>query len=492
MTTNKLRLENKLGSKLIATKVLEILMILLCQFGFLSASAQSTDMRDNESSAGVVGEVSLVIGKALLVGSREGSSARIRTGDFVREGDTIRTESSGHVHVRFIDQAVLSVRPMSELQVLAYRFDEANPENSLVKLNLVEGTARTVSGKAAKAARERFRLNTPIAAIGVRGTDFVVSTTSSSLKALVSDGAIVVAPFSAQCLQAGTGPCNLNSVELGGGSMQILEFDSEMSQPRLVPILATGQEAKQFEGILGVLAAAPQEIDNDVAERVGAAVSSEDEGPSFSTGITDRDVITESVTSIDVGDSAKNQAPYGTGYTPESKYSPARLRQRQLVWGRFAGGGKGNLERLTLPLSEAAEGRHVSIGANFEYFLFRPEQGEVQVKSGLGEIGFSLASAQAYFKSGGQVSPVVVSKGDLTMDFGSNTFQTTLDLYHMQQGDARFSAFGKIYNGGYFHLRNDESSIVGAVSLDGQESGYFFDFLNWEGSVQGITLWDAN
>jgi hypothetical protein len=378
---------------------------------------------------------------------------------------------------------------MSELQVLAYHFDEVNPEKSLVKLNLVEGTARTVSGEAAKAARERFRLNTPIAAIGVRGTDFVVSTTSNSLKALVNDGAIVVAPFSNQCLQTGTGPCNFNSVELGGDSMQILEFDSEMAQPRLVPLIASGQDSVEFQGLLGALSAAPQAVGNDMNELAGAA--SEEEGSSFSAGITDRDVITESVTSVDVGDNAKDQAPYSTGYTPERQYSSVRLRERQLVWGRFAD-GKGNLERLTLPLGEAAAGRNVSIGANFEYFLFRPEEGEVQVKSGLGEIGFSLASAQAYFKSGDQVSPVVVSKGELMMDFGSNTFQTSLDLYHMQQGDARFSAFGKIYDGGYFYLRNNDSSIVGAVSLDGQESGYFFDFLNWEGLVQGITLWDAN
>jgi hypothetical protein len=149
------------------------------------------------------------------------------------------------------------------------------------------------------------------------------------------------------------------------------------------------------------------------------------------------------------------------------------------------------LERLTLPLSEASEGRKVSIGANFEYFLFRPEQGEVQVNSGLGEIGFSLASAQAYFKAGDDVSPVAVTKGDLMMDFTNNTFQTSLDLYHMQLGESGFTALGKIYSGGYFHFRDDQSRIVGGVSLDGTESGYFFDFYNWEGLVQGITLWDA-
>ena len=41
---------------------------------------------------------------------------------------------------------------------------------------------------------------------------------------------------------------------------------------------------------------------------------------------------------------------------------------------------------------------------------------------------------------------------------------------------------------GYFHNRDRLSQIVGASSLDGKESGYFFDFYNWEGLVQGITL----
>ena len=156
---------------------------------------------DNESGSRLVGEVSLVIGKAFLVSESRRANCRVRIGDLIKEGDSIRTESSGHVHIRFVDDAVLSVRPLSELEIIAYRFDQENPGNSLVKLSLVQGTVRTVSGKAAKTARDRFRLNTPIAAIGVRGTDFVVATSSDSLKALVNDGAIVVAPHSAQCLQ---------------------------------------------------------------------------------------------------------------------------------------------------------------------------------------------------------------------------------------------------------------------------------------------------
>ena len=456
-------------------------------FCVFSAVSAQTRVIDNESLEKPVGEISLVIGKAFIE-SENNQTLRASNGGFVREGDIIRTESNGHVHLRFLDDAVLSVRPRSRLQIISYRFDESNPENSLVKLDLIEGIARTVSGEAAKTARDRFRLNTPIAAIGVRGTDFVVSATSDSLKALVNDGAIVVAPYSAQCLQGGTGPCELNSIELGGNSMQILEFNSEMTEPRLVPIIAADQDAAQFQGIVGSLAARSQAPDREPIDLSGP--SSEDEDATFREVITDRDVITEGVTSIDLGDKARNKAPYATGYTPDSQLSLEQLRNRQLVWGRFTD-GKGNLERLTLPLNDAAEGRKVSVGANFEYFLFRPEQGEVRVKSGLGEIGFSLASAQAYFKSEKEISPVAVTRGGLKMDFANNTFQTSLDLYHMQLGESQFTALGKIYDGGYFHFRDNQSRIVGGVSLDGRESGYFFDFYNWDGLVQGITLWDA-
>lgn len=45
-------------------------------------------------------------------------------------------------------------------------------EQSLVRFRLDRGVARAISGAAAEGARERFRLNTPLVAIGVRGTDF--------------------------------------------------------------------------------------------------------------------------------------------------------------------------------------------------------------------------------------------------------------------------------------------------------------------------------
>ena len=86
---------------------------------------------------------------------------------------------------------------------------------------------------------------------------------------------------------------------------------------------------------------------------------------------------------------------------------------------------------------------------------------------------------------------MAISGGELAIDFNKNLFETSLDLYHMQLGGARFSSSGRLYDGGYFHSRDGRSRTMGAVSLDGDEAGYFFDFFNWDGLVQGITLWDA-
>ena len=449
------------------------LLLSLC----IPAQAQTLPDSETRNSAhsAFVGEVTLVIGRAFLASE---SDARIRRGDFLREGSVIRTESSGHVHIRFRDNAVMSVRPNSELHIVAYKFDEIHPTNSLIKFNLVEGTARSVSGEAARAARERFRLNTPIAAIGVRGTDFVVSATTNSLMALVNEGAIVVAPFSEQCVSGGIGPCNFNAVELDSGSQQIIEFNSSMSVPQLVPVIAGGQEIQQLTEVFRGVVARDQRFQEGNEKELEIAPQSNDEQNAAA-----KEVVAESVTSLDLGDSARARAPYQTSYTPGEQAVPSELKSRQLVWGRFAD-GKGNLERLTLPLSEAAQGREVTVGANFEYFLFRPESGEAQVSRGLGPVGFSLTNAQAFFKREDSITPVAVSGGDLLIDFNNNAFETSLDLYHMQLGQAQFNSAGRLYDGGYFHARDGSSRIVGAVSLDGDESGYFFDFLNWDGLLQ--------
>ncbi|HHC74720.1 MAG TPA: hypothetical protein ENK78_06565, partial [Thiothrix sp.] len=91
------------------------------------------------------------------------------------------------------------------------------------------------TGKAGEAAKHNYRLNTPLAAIGIRGTDFTVETSATQTKVVVHSGAIVMSRFDSLCSQAGLGPCS------GRGAMALL---AEQRQQAL--ILRQGEQRPQL------------------------------------------------------------------------------------------------------------------------------------------------------------------------------------------------------------------------------------------------------
>ena len=122
-------------------------------------------------------------------------------------------------------------------------------------------------------------------------------------------------------LRSRLGPCSLNAVELDGDSMQALSLRLACRSPDSF-VLSRAPDAEQSINLAGSLAVRAQNI----LEQDSDASSQNDE------------VVAESVTSLDLGVDAVDQAPYGTGFTPENQSSANELRKRQLVWGRFAEG----------------------------------------------------------------------------------------------------------------------------------------------------------
>ncbi len=161
-------------------------------------------------AADAVGRVLFAIGDA-----RTADGARVKKDDAIAPGQVIVTGTSGHVHIRFVDDAFVSVRPNSKLQIEQYAYDEREPKNNRVRFSLSQGVARLITGKAGQAAKDNFRLNTPVAAIGIRGTDFVVQAREALTRVAVQQGAVVVSPFSDHCLRDALGPCG------GGLSAQL-------------------------------------------------------------------------------------------------------------------------------------------------------------------------------------------------------------------------------------------------------------------------------
>ena len=452
----------------------------------LQATAQTTNSIHTPTAA--VGEVSLVLGRAYL--ERDNDRERIEAGSKVHVGDRVFTEAGGHVHVRFVDDALVSVRPSSTLDVVRYDYDASKPENSAVKFELSEGVARAISGEAAKSARERFRMNTPIAAIGVRGTDFVVSANSRSTRALVNEGAIVMAPYSSECSSEALGPCAVDAVELSQNTLQVLELGSGNSAPRLV--------AASGERTLSDI----ESSDSNDATAADAQVASDGTADTLdSTEVYLESLATTKInTEVAAAEKEDGQSPTDqldtpvvlTDFTPTVALTADSTNSAQLVWGRW--GSTDTPSLLSLSLSEAREGsdgRDVTVASTSGFILYRSEPNGARVDSGLGVVRLDLNAAEAFYDSSNGIVAMRVAGGNLELDFVDRAFATELNLDHASTGAIDFSANGAIADGGYLRLKEDAKTLSGAVATDGSAAGYFFEQQLDTGRIQGITLWGA-
>ena len=403
-----------------------------------------------------VGQVSLVIGEAHVM-RIDGSRETIRRGSSIQVGDRVETTGNGHVHVRFVDNGVVSVRPESVLEVQAYRYDAQNPAVNEVRLRLDHGASRSISGAATELDKNRFRLNTPIAAIGVRGTDFIVQTDTAGVRATVADGAIVIGPLTLDCSAGALGPCagDASRVLSAGMGRLMAEVRPGEARTRLVPIGGT------------VMAAVSGKSEDGPHHRP--------QGDALNYSVNDRaaaDLLTIAKVSI-----------------PDLN-RPADL-SGQLVWGRWGVGALVD-DKIALPASIAAVGRHYTGIGDSEIGLFRANQttpGSLLSDSLNASVDFRLSRASATFDKGTTSELASIDGGTLNIDFARRTFATGLLLSSPSAGATELRAAGDVRNNGTFAVRDAEQVVAGTISVDGKEAGYLFERNAGGGQFRGRTLW---
>lgn len=394
-----------------------------------------------------VGDVTLVIGSVQV--QRGDQQVALLRGSQLLVGDNIQTQANGHVHLRFVDGALVSVRPASSLKIVEYRYDKANPSASVVRFQLDQGVVRAISGQAAESAKDKFRLNTPLAAIGVKGTDFVVESAAGRVNAIVNQGAIVLAPIDAQCRADGLGPCASAAARELSAALRgmALTYSASMANPQLLPM-------GQLKG--SELPAVPL---TPLGEASGgnAGKNQQVQVDSKSMGSTDQIL--------------RKTSSEGT-----------------LVWGRW--GQAREQDALTIAFRDAMQSRAVTVGDGY-YFLFRREAGVVNWLSyDQGQVNFSLRSSHASFiDPGNELRAATVSGGTLGVNFSTNEFATTLQLKSTAAPDQSLQLSGKVNASGVFLSNAGAGSVAGALSLDTRQAGYFFSVPSAGGSYRGATLW---
>ena len=477
--------------------------------------------------AAMVGEATLVIGVARLI-STDGVERLVDRGTAIRVGDRIETGAGGHVHLRFVDGARLSVRPASRLQVENYSRASDASALTAIKFRLDEGVVRSITGAWGEAERDRFRLNTPVAAIGVKGTDFVVKSDGETTLASVYTGAIMLTPIAGIGCQASFGPCLNGNEKLLSEDMkgQMLSLSRLQATPQLVP--AVDLLAQRV--VRPVLAEATVRSDfvvkTDVTPTASPVASRPDTAPEKTVVSEAR--VTEMV-AVQVASAAQLVQPVvppqavvptppvvtptqpvtpvqpATPVAPVEPVAPVVVVTpvtpvvlppvvTQLVWARMAEVAPDG-DSLSRSFAQAIEGGRQGTVGNFAYSLYREVSATAPVvlASADTSANFRLAgsAAQLTMPSGrSTVSEAVqVNNGTLSVDFAHSTYATQLNVSNARIGVDSVTSNGIIKSNGVLLGQGGNAYTAGALSLDGKEAGYFFEKTLAAGQLTGLTLW---
>lgn len=136
------------------------------------------------AEVGVLGSVS-----GTVVVEREGGILEGKKSMPLLEKDVIRTGKRSKAKVILNDETAVTLSPEASFSIQEYSENQQQPK---VKLNIASGTLKVFTGKIAKVAPSNFRIETPTATIGVRGTTIRIHITEAGSQVCCLAGAITV------------------------------------------------------------------------------------------------------------------------------------------------------------------------------------------------------------------------------------------------------------------------------------------------------------
>jgi hypothetical protein len=119
-----------------------------------------------------------------------GQSRNVTKGAQIEQGETIAT-NNGRAQLRFTDGAYVSLQPQSEFRIDQYRFEGKQDGNEKGFFSLLKGGLRTVTGLVGRNNKGNYQVNTSVATIGIRGTEYTIQY-GQSIVGTVGEGEINV------------------------------------------------------------------------------------------------------------------------------------------------------------------------------------------------------------------------------------------------------------------------------------------------------------
>ena len=419
---------------------------------------QTANAQKAVTEAPIIGSITFQVGDTRL--ERNGSITPLTKGQTLKVGDRLLTGPDGHIHARMIDNGFIAVRPMAKLQIQSYTYAPQDPSANRVGLMLESGVARTISGKAGEAAREHYRFNTPVAAIGLRGTDYVVQALPDATRVSVLKGAITMSAFGPSCLLSTLSPCTgpLTRELRAGIPQAYMEVRAQGGLPTIV-VPESGKDG-------------PNKASPPRPEELHV--------------LSERELAQTTALASEVLRTSTAQPVQPT--QPIQPLPPAT--RPEIAWGRWSNVALPNTPTV---VSLLADDREITFG-NALFGLVRPSNSNAFPSTGV--IGMNYQGGEAYLQTTqpGQTQtliPAQLGNTSLQLDFNKRQFSTQLNV--TAQGITHpLNAQGSIHSQGLLLVDPSRSNmnLAGVLSNNANEAGYLFDSsLSPTQNLVGATRW---
>ncbi len=137
---------------------------------FLSMLALFCASFTHYAEAAVAGHFQFVAGDVRVIAA-DGKVRFARKGAEVSEGESISTNATSSAQIRMVDEGLIVVRPDTRLKVTTFVFNGKADGTERSLFSLVKGGFRAITGIIGRVNKEHYKIETPTATIGIRGTD---------------------------------------------------------------------------------------------------------------------------------------------------------------------------------------------------------------------------------------------------------------------------------------------------------------------------------
>jgi hypothetical protein len=110
-------------------------------------------------------------------------------GQPIESGQTVTVGDRGRAMLQFRDGQTIALKSQTIFKVDSYEYDQATPEKGESFFSLLQGGLRAITGLIGSSNRAGWKLATPTATMGIRGTDFIAAM-DQGLYLKVNSGAV--------------------------------------------------------------------------------------------------------------------------------------------------------------------------------------------------------------------------------------------------------------------------------------------------------------